>query len=224
MVERGYRASDTKQAIKSIHFRDKQSILRRKKRNDDTHPVILPVKFNDNCGKIKQTMHKHWHTIQSDKDLKAIFKEKPMIANKKNQSMANMLVRARIKQPITVTEPHLTSRPHHTDPKPSVETQIPNLFPKPTYSMAKCKLRKCSICPKLRMCKTIFNRKCRINFPVPKYKRPLTCQDKYVVYAIKCAECHDTYIGQTVRPLRARIATTFKENNSPHVPPLQQIT
>ena len=34
----------------------------------------------------------------------------------------------------------------------------------------------------------------------------LSCNDKRVIYAIKCSECHETYIGQTMRPLRARIA------------------
>ena len=93
LVERGYRASDTK---KSIDLKNKQSILKKNKPKDDTHPVILPVKFNDSCGKIKLYTNKHWHTIQSDKDLKTIFKEKPMIVNKKNQSMANLLVRAKL--------------------------------------------------------------------------------------------------------------------------------
>ena len=72
--------------------------------------------------------------------------------------------------------------------------------------MAKCKNPRCIVCPKLRLTKTIHNKLCKVNVLIPKYKKPLTCTDKRVVYAIKCSECHEAYIGQTMRPLRARIA------------------
>ena len=42
--------------------------------------------------------------------------------------------------------------------------------------------------------------------PNPKVQKTLTCEDRRVVYAVKCSECNETYVGQTLKPLRARIA------------------
>ena len=72
--------------------------------------------------------------------------------------------------------------------------------------MAKCKNPRCTVCPKLRLTKTIHNKLCKVNVVIPKYKKPLTCNDKRVVYAIKCSKCHEAYVGQMMRALRARIA------------------
>ena len=40
----------------------------------------------------------------------------------------------------------------------------------------------------------------------PKIQKTTYLDDKRVVYAVKCTECDETYLGQTTRPLRARIA------------------
>ena len=170
LVQRGYRASETKNSIRNLKFENKQFLLQNSKQKD-TPLVVLPVKFNDNCGELQQIVNKHWHTIESDPTLKTIFESKPLIAKKKNQSLANILVKAKITNPISIPQPDLNSRPHRTDPKPSVTTHIPTLFPK-AYSMAKCKQRKCAICPRLRICKTIFNRKCENQLPNPQIQTP----------------------------------------------------
>ena len=125
-----------------------------------------------------------------------------MLAHKKNRSLANILVRSRLKDPNPQSFTHLSQRPHRTDPKPKVNQDIDKLFPK-GYPMKKCGARNCKICHKL---KTIYNRKCKLNFPIPKWKQPLTCWHKRIVYAIKCKVCHETYVGQTIQPLRTRIA------------------
>ena len=167
--------------------------------------MVIPIKFNDNNQLIRRTILSNWHLITTDATLNLTFDTKPMIACKKNQSLANKLVRAKIKAPLTITDPSLQPKSHRLDPPPKIQTNLPSLFPK-TYPMARCNKLRCKICPKLRLTKTIYNKLCKVNMVIPKYKRPLTCNDKRVVYAIKCAECHETYIGQTMRPLRARIA------------------
>ena len=58
--------------------------------------------------------------------------------------------------------------------------------------MVKCKNPRCTVCPKLRITKTIHNKLCKVNMVIPKYKKKtFTCADKRVVYAIKCSECHE---------------------------------
>ena len=204
LIERGYKATEIKNQIRSINFKDKQTILSSTP-HKETKPLVIPIKFNDNNQLIRRTILSNWHLITTDATLNLTFDTKPMIACKKNQSLANKLVRAKIKAPLTITDPSLQPKSHRLDPPPKIQTDLPSLFPK-TYPMARCNKPRCKICPKLRLTKTIYNKLCKVNMVIPKYKRPLTCNDKRVVYAIKCAECHETYIGQTMRPLRARIA------------------
>ena len=98
-----------------------------------------------------------------------------MVANKKNQSLANKLVRAKIRNPEPIPDPSLQPKTYRRDPPPNIQTHLPTLFPR-AYPMAKCKNTRCKICPKLRLTKTIFNKLCKVNIIIPKYKKPLTCK------------------------------------------------
>ena len=55
---------------------------------------------------------------------------------------------------------------------------------------------------------------------IPKYKFQLTCTTKRVVYDIKCDECHETYVGQTIKTVRERInkhIALIKRNKTNHM-------
>ena len=106
LVERGYKALDIKNQINSIQFKDKDKILSSTSRKE-TQPLVIPIKYNDNNQLIKQTILSNWHLITSERTLSQLFTTKPMVANKKNQSLANKLVRAKIKTPETITDPRL---------------------------------------------------------------------------------------------------------------------
>ena len=117
LVERGYKALDIKNQINSLQY-------------------------NDNNKLIKQTILSNWHLITSYTALSQLFTTRPMVANKKNQSLANKLVRAKIKTPETITDPSLQPKKHRLDPPPNIQTHLPNLFPR-AYPMVKCKNSKC---------------------------------------------------------------------------------
>ena len=173
LIERGYKASEIKQQTNSIKFEDKQTILSGKHKSE-TNPLVIPIKINNNPT-IKQTVLGNWHLISSDPILKHTFTTKPMIANKKNQSLANKLVRAKIKNPIQITDPYPQPKPHRLDPTPNIQTNIPSLFPK-AYTMIKCKRQRCTVCPKLRLSKTIFNKLYQVNIVIPKHKKTTNLQ------------------------------------------------
>ena len=166
LVERGYKALDIKNQINSIQFKDKHKILSSKS-HKETQPLVIPIKYNDNNQLIKQTILSNWYLITSDTTLSQLFTTRPMVANKKNQSLANKLVRAKIKTPETIMDPSLQPKKHRLDPPPNIQTHLPNLFPR-TYPMVKCKNSKCKICPKLRLTKTIYNKLCKVNIVIPK--------------------------------------------------------
>ena len=119
-------------------------------------------------------------------ELRTHFPNKPMLAFKKNPSLANKLVRSKIKTPIQMDSE--TPRPHRTDPPPAVNNDIDSLFPR-GMPMKKCKRKNCKLCDRMRVGKTIYNRKCHTNVIIPKHKFQLTCWSSRVVYAIKCKNC-----------------------------------
>ena len=184
LIERGYKATEIKDPVWG------QTILTSKS-HKKTNPLVIPLKYYDNNSLIRQTVLSNWHLISSDPTLSQSFAMKPMIANKKNQSLANKLVRAKIKTPLTIMDPRLQSKLHRLDPPPNIQTNIPNLFPK-VYTMAKCKRPRCTVCPKLRLTERIYNKLCKVNVIIPRYKDHWPVMTR-VVYAVKC---HEAYVGQ----------------------------
>ena len=166
IIERGYKASEIKEQTNSIKFENKQAILSSKPRSE-THPLVIPIKYNGNNPMIRQTVLRNWHLISSDPILKHTFTMKPMIANKKNQSLANKLLKAKIKPPIQITDSSLQPKSHRLDPAPNIQIDIPSLFPK-AYTMMKCKRLRCIICPKFRLKQSLTN--CKVNIVIPNTK------------------------------------------------------
>ena len=202
LIERGYKAKQIKQSLKKFPFCSRNTILNKEKQKQEQPPTVIPVKYNDSCNEIREIVNKHWDKVQEDTQLKNLFPNKPMLAYKKNQSLANNLVRSKIKTPIQMINE--TPRSHRTDPPPAVTKNFDSLFPK-GIPIKKCNKRTCKLCHRMRIGKTIYNRKCHLNVLIPKYKYQLTCWSSRVVYAIKCNKCHETYVGQTVNRLRDRI-------------------
>lgn len=155
LIERGYKAKEIKGLINSIQFENERALLSPNTTQNKTQPLVVPVKFNDNNSLIRQTVLSQWHFISSDPTLSLSFASKPMIANKKNPSLANKLVRAKIKTPLNITDPSPQPKVHRLDPTSTIQTNIPDLFPR-AYTMSKCKRTRCTVCPKLRQSKTIL--------------------------------------------------------------------
>ena len=219
LIERGYKAKEIKLSINKIQFNKRHEELHNKPtKPKEAPPLILPTKYSEISPTIQMAVNKNWPLIHENQQLSTLFPTKPMLAHKKNKSLSNILVRSKISEPIQLRTPQ-SRNTNKQDPEPEVHTNLDQILPKKT-AMRKCDKKDCSICPRMRVGKTIYNRVCYINVPIPKYKIPLTCWSKRVVYAVKCANCHETYIGQTLRPLRTRITEhidTVKRKTNHHM-------
>ena len=73
--------------------------------------------------------------------------------------------------------------------------------------MKKCANSGCTICPRMAISNTIYNRRLLYQVMIPNSRRPpITCSSKRVTYAIKCAKSRKVYVGITIRTLRERIS------------------
>ena len=149
LIQRGYKAKEIKGLINPIQFESKEALLSLTTTYKETQPLVVPIKFNDNNQLIRQTILSDWHLISSNPARSLSFATKPMIANEKNPSLANKLIRAKVKTTLEIADPSLQPKSHRQDPTPAIQTYIPNLFPK-AFTMNKCKRTRCTVCPKLK--------------------------------------------------------------------------
>ena len=155
LIQRGYKAKDVKATIKKLPFENKEQILNKQPTNPNQKPIIFPTKLNDCHTDLKHILYNNWEIISKDEELKSMLPDKPIIAYyKKNKSLANFLVRAKINTPAKVTDPDLQPTEHRLDPKPTVITDLSKLLPR-ALPMTKCKNKNCKVCQHLRITKTI---------------------------------------------------------------------
>ena len=56
------------------------------------------TEFYEHLSPLKLILHRHWHLIQNDNELKGIFPTKPYIVYKRHRNMKNILIRARYQE------------------------------------------------------------------------------------------------------------------------------
>ena len=81
-----------------IKFTGRESTF--KQENNNAKNDILPfvTQYEPSVPNIKQALIKKWHIIQNQPRLREIFKEPPIISFKKEKSLKDILVRAKIEK------------------------------------------------------------------------------------------------------------------------------
>ena len=82
--------------LSDIKFIERESALL--KHNNKEEKEILPfvTQYQPSVSTLKEVLMKKWNFIQNQPLLRQIFKEPPIISNKKGKSLRDMLVRAKI--------------------------------------------------------------------------------------------------------------------------------
>ena len=95
LLERGYPKSFAEDILTEIKFSMRNTALQSKSK---TSKKIIPfvTTFNPATPNLKKILIKHWHLIAGNHNLAQIFKNPPMVAHRKDKSLKNYLVRARI--------------------------------------------------------------------------------------------------------------------------------
>ena len=95
LLERGYPKSFAEDIFTEIKFSMRNKALQNKPK---TSEKIIPfvTTFNPATPNLKKILIKHWHLIAGNHNLARIFKNPPMVAYRKDKSLKDYLVRARI--------------------------------------------------------------------------------------------------------------------------------
>ena len=156
------------------------------------------------------------HKANSDATLKQVFPEPPMVAHKKNPSLANKLVRSKLKcithEPTIITRSQTRSNSQgrlNADTEQTTHIQTRNLFHKRTITRP-CGERNCLLCARLTDTCFILSKTHKRRHYIRYVGPTITCTTQRVVYLIRCKRCNKQYVGQTRRQLRHRISDHLK--------------
>ena len=96
LIDRGYPQTMIENLLSDIKFTERESALL--KHNNKEEKEILPfvTQYQPSVSTLKEVLMKKWNLIQNQPLLRQIFKEPPIISNKKGKSLKDMLVRAKI--------------------------------------------------------------------------------------------------------------------------------
>ena len=129
---RGYNENIVKPLIKQIHFKDRHKIIYRKKKEQTNPPPSTPflsLTYNGHIPEVRKTLRQIWDDVKKDPILNHLFPETPRIALRKNRSLSNLLVRAKLQKQTPRPFPKLTQRPNYYD-----ICRVPTNYPQNLYA------------------------------------------------------------------------------------------
>ena len=91
---RGYKECEIDQQLEKANNVKRESLFEEKTKNSNSR-VMLITKYNRTNPDLKKIIAKHWPLLQLDAKLGEVFKELPMIAYRKNQTISNLLNKKR---------------------------------------------------------------------------------------------------------------------------------
>jgi len=95
LCNRGYPTALVHKILTEVQFSDRTEALRNKtKKAKEILPFVTT--YNLATPNLKKILMKHWHTIQRQPRLAHIFNQPPIVSYKKEKSLKDILVRAKL--------------------------------------------------------------------------------------------------------------------------------
>ena len=224
--ERGYKDKTILKQLREIKFSDRHQALRRSARRNE-RPLTFVTRYTDKSREIRDIIMKHWKVMQQQPRLRTIFSEEPIVAFRKNQSLRNKLVSARLKPSTedtgedpsdnTGTEPQQSSISESTRHLTRMPRNYPwNLF-NHKQRVKKCGQRNCRTCKALRPKNWVQAKDTKQRHPISNTDELITCQSERLVYLIECKQCKLQYVGQTMGSMNNRLLRHLHRSQQSYV-------
>ena len=178
LVNRKYPENIINAAISKARLIPRLEALKSQKPPQPTNrrPIFV-VQYDPRLPDVTDITHKQYNVmIKHNQYMKDVFPEPPLIANKRNKNIKDLLVRAKL---------------------PVFESGRPKRL---VTGMKKCG-KSCPICPFINETKTITGN--NFNWKIGKQ---VTCETNNIIYLIHCDKCQKRYIGESERSLKDRIS------------------
>ena len=97
LVDRGYPATLVDPILDGVKFEERSRALTRSTRcTKNTRTPVLVTTYNPAVPPLKSIIMKHWHMIRDHDRLSRIFPEEPIVAYRREKSLSDRLVRAKL--------------------------------------------------------------------------------------------------------------------------------
>ena len=94
LCQRGYPLTRVQKTLTEVQFCDQKEALRNKTKQSK-EILLFVTTYNPAAPNLKKILMKHWHMIQQQPRLKAIFNQPPIASYRKKKSLKDILVRAK---------------------------------------------------------------------------------------------------------------------------------
>ena len=180
LLERGYSSQKVQGAIDKARAIPREIALRKVTKNTTKKGPIFVHTYDPRLPSIPQIQGRHWRSIKNkDSYLGEVFPRPPIIAYRRQPNLRNLLVRAKV--------------PKNSENKRKIK------------GMTKCG-KSCPECPFIKEGKSvkIYQKEWRLN-------SKFDCNSFNVIYVITCQKdkCRESYIGETKRMLKYRLADHY---------------
>ncbi len=92
LLKRGYDKNEIDECLHKVQYKNRKTLLYgNKNKETDQRNLVFVTKYNHEWPNLKATLHKHWNIIRSNPNLQKMFKDKPMIAYRRNRNLGEML-------------------------------------------------------------------------------------------------------------------------------------
>ena len=186
LQNRGYNQTKIEAQTKKVYEVERESLLKYKEKPISTK-IPLPITYNPTIPNIHKAIANNWHILQINKDFANIFKEKPVIAYKRNRNLRDYLVQRKIVNNKALRSS--TLKPGQCSP---------------------CLSRVNNQC-----CKQVLQTKeFRSNITQKTYIifHRLNCKSKHLIYLLECRKCKLQYIGKCETAFNLRLNNHRKDS------------
>lgn len=196
---RGYPLHFIENSLKDIKYSNRASYLTPSKKNLSTNTPRFFIQYSPHYSSISICLSQHWDIITKNKQLTKLFTSKPQVCYRKNPSIANQIVRASISKNTSKLFSNLA-------PLTPQKIQRQPL----QYS---CHRQNCTTCQHLLQHTVIHCIYTRKTFTI---KQIISCNNKNVIYLLRCNICSKLFTGKTNRnqSLRDRHLEHIKSSKS----------
>lgn len=178
-LQRGYPSSWVDRAYNLAFKKTRSELLKKSVKKQKQFSVTCITQYSSHSNSIRSIFKKHWHILQSDPTLSAMFQHPPLFVNRRGKNLRDQLV--------------------HADFKPTATRGQTLLSPLPNGNY---RCGNCAQCNNTTKTKSFQHPHTGKSISI---KSIITCASTHVVYLLKCP-CGLAYVGKTTRKLKQRIS------------------
>ena len=172
LLNRGYEESEIKEQINKANERNREELLQYKPK-ESLNKIPYVITYNTQLPNLKEAIDKHWNILNINTQMQNIFKDKPIIAFRRNKNLRDILGQKTLRNGKIIRKQDITNKKGWCRP---------------------CNSRNFNLCcQQVRHTNTFQSNKTKEEFRI--YHR-MNCKSKFIIYLLECTRCGTQYIGK----------------------------